>query len=144
MSGFERQEHIARSHPEVWNFFVDYENASKWMPDIVRLEKITDGPVGKGTKFRETRRMGKKEHTVTLEITEFDEGRRYAGTVEEMGIRGTYTYEFEPRGSETEVSLTAEISGRGMAKLMVPLAKRAMVKIDGDQLARLKRAVEHS
>lgn len=144
MAGFERSEHIARPHPQVWNFFVDHANAPKWNPDIVSLEQITDGPVGVGTKFRETRRIGKKKHTVTLEITDFEEGRKYAGTVDAAGIRGTYTYRFEPRGDETEVNLVAEIEGRGLAKLMVPLVKRSMIKQDGAQLERLRNAVEHS
>ena len=144
MAGFERTEHIARPHPKVWDFFVNHDNAMKWNPSIVGLKQITDGPVGVGTKFLETRRVGKKEHTVTLEITDFEEGRKYAGTVDEMGIRGTYTYRFEPRGDETEVHLVAEISGKGFAKLMLPLVKRAMLKQDGAQLERLRDAVEHS
>ena len=144
MAGFERSEHIARPHPQVWDFFVNHDNATKWNPDIVGLRQITDGPVGVGTKFLETRRVGKKEHTVTLEITDFEEGRKYAGTVEAAGIRGTYTYRFEPRGDETEVKLVAEIHGKGIAKLMLPLVKRAMLKSDGAQLERLRDAVEHS
>jgi carbon monoxide dehydrogenase subunit G len=142
MAGFELSERIDRSPGEVWGFFIDQGNLKRWMPDIVRLEKVTDGPVRLGTRYRETRRMGGKEHTVTLEITAFDEGRRYAGTVDEKGVRGTYTYTFEPDGDATRVRMVADVKGRGLMKLMVPMFVGMMKKQDGGQLERLKRALE--
>ena len=144
MSGFELHERINRPHDFVWRYFADTDNVRAWMPDIVRSEKLTDGPVGLGSRFRETRLIDGNEHTVTLEVTEFDEGRRYAGTFEEKGLRATYTYTFTPSGEGTEVPLVADVSGSGFMKLMVPMVRRQMKKLDGDQLTRLKQAIENS
>jgi uncharacterized protein YndB with AHSA1/START domain len=142
MAGFELNERIERPVDEVWRFFVDPLNTREWMPDIVGFQKVTDGPVGLGTRYRETRRMGKGEHTVTLEITAFEERKLYAGTVEEKGVRGTYTYTFAPEGQATRVRMVADVKARGVMKLMLPLFVGMMRKQDGPQLERLKRAVE--
>lgn len=142
MAGFERNETIARRVEDVWGFFVDPKNAQAWMPDIVRLEKETEGPVRLGTRYRETRKMGGREHTATLEITAFEERKLYAGTVEEKGIRGTYTYTFRPEGGATRVHMVADVRARGLMKLMLPLVVGVMKKQDGGQLERLKRALE--
>ncbi len=144
MAGFERSVHIERSPEDVWAFFVDPRNARAWNPEIVEFEPLGDGPVRQGSRFRETRRMGKSQHTATLEITAFEEGRLYAGTVEEKGVRGTYTFELSADGDGTRVDLVAEVTARGMAKLMVPMVVGMMKKQDGDQLERLKAAVEAS
>ena len=142
MAGFDRSEWIDRPPEAVWSSFVDTANATAWMPDIVTLEKVTEGPVGLGTKYRETRRIGRKTPTTTLEVTAFEEGRRYAGTVDEMGVRGTYTYTFHREGDGTRVDLKAEVTSGALMKLMLPIIVGTMKKQDGEQLARLKRAIE--
>ena len=142
MAGFERTVTIARPLAEVWDFFADHSNVQAWMPDIVRLEQLGDGPVGRGTKFNETRKVGKREHTATLEITEFEPRSRYAGTVDQMGVRGTYLYEFEDRDGGTRVHLTATVETRGLMKLMTRFVVKSMEKLDGDHLDRLKTALE--
>jgi ligand-binding SRPBCC domain-containing protein len=144
MAGFERSVRIERPVAEVWAYFVDIANTQAWMPDIVRLEPANDGPLGVGTRYRETRRIKGKEQTATLEITAFEKERLYAGTVEEMGVRGTYTYRFSEDGGATRIDLVAEVQARGLAKLMLPMVVGMMKKQDGDQLARLKAAVERA
>lgn len=142
MAGFELNERIEKPLDDVWRFFVDHENARAWMPDITRLEKMSEGPVRLGTRYRETRKMGGKEHTATLEVTAFEERKVYAGTVEEKGVRGTYTYTFAPEGQATRIRMVADVKARGLMKLMLPMFVRMMKKQDGGQLERLKRALE--
>lgn len=135
-------ERIEKPLGDVWRFFIDHGNTKAWMPDIVRIEKLTEGPARLGTRYQETRKMGGKEHTVALEITAFEEGRIYAGTVEEKGVRGTYTYTFQPEGGATRVRVVADVQAKGLMKLMLPIVVGVMKKQDGGQLQRLKQAIE--
>jgi uncharacterized protein YndB with AHSA1/START domain len=136
MAGFELTERIEKPVDDVWRFFVDHGNARAWMPDIVRLEKVAEGPVRLGTRYRETRKMGGKEHTVTLEVTAVEERKLYAG------VRGTYTYTFAPEGGATRVRMVADVKAKGLMKLMLPMFVGMMKKQDGAQLERLKRALD--
>ena len=48
----------------------DINNFSKSVPDIVKVEFLSDVKLGVGTRFRETRLMKGKEATTELEVTE--------------------------------------------------------------------------
>ena len=43
---------IKRPVREVFDFLADVENNPKWAAEFVEVEKITDGPIGRGTTFR--------------------------------------------------------------------------------------------
>jgi hypothetical protein len=57
--------------------FTDLDGAAERVDGIQKLEKLTDGPVGLGTRFRETRRMFRKEAAEEMEFTAFEPGRSY-------------------------------------------------------------------
>jgi hypothetical protein len=47
----ENKVEIARPIEEVFDFVSDMRNELKWNPDVESMEKITEGPVGLGTRF---------------------------------------------------------------------------------------------
>ena len=55
----------------VFEVISDISNFSKAVPAIVRAEILSEVKSGKGTRFREFRRMGGKEVSAELEVTEF-------------------------------------------------------------------------
>ena len=83
---------------------------------------LTDGPVGPGTKFRETRVMFKREATEEMEVTRYEPGKGYTLECESCGAWFASEFEFSPEGSGTRVDL--EMRSRPltfMAKLMSPI-----------------------
>jgi hypothetical protein len=48
----ENTEVIARSPEDVFDYLADVGNEIAYNPDCVSVERLTDGPVGVGTKFR--------------------------------------------------------------------------------------------
>ena len=61
--------------------------------------------------------------------------------LEAEGFRVEYRYELEPVGERTRVTLIADISASGLKKLMTPVVKRIIEKMDGDHLERLAAAM---
>lgn len=142
MSGFELNTFIARSPGEVFDFLINGENASKIIDSVVSMDKLTEGPVGVGTRYRETRLMKGKEQQTELEIAAFEPGRKYAMKNVTEGITTTYHYHFHPDSGGTRVELICEIEGNGLKKLILPVVASILKKEDGDHLERLKEAVE--
>lgn len=108
----------------VFEVFTDLPGAPGRISSITKLEVLTDGPIGLGTRFRETRLMFKREATETMEITAFDPPRSYTTVANSCGCLYECTFRFAPQGSGTQV--TAEFSWTAQtffARLMAPLGK---------------------
>ncbi len=113
---------VRGSPEEVFDAFTDLEGAPRRIPGIVRIEKLTEGPVGAGTHFRETRIMFRKEATEEMEITEFDRPRGYAVECHSCGCAYRTTFTFRPEGHSTMVeSRTSCRAVSFLAKLFAPL-----------------------
>ncbi len=144
MAGFEMSERIACSPTEVFDFITASENAPRVVPSVKGMVKLTEGLVGVGTRYRETRLMNGKEAHAELEVVEYEPGRRYAVKNLTEGIETVYRYTFhpEPEGGGTRVDLICELKAGGLKKLMLPMVASILKREDGDHLQRLKQALE--
>jgi carbon monoxide dehydrogenase subunit G len=142
MAGFEMSERIARSPQEVFDFITTPDNAAKVVPSVKSMVKLTEGPVGVGTRYRETRLMNGKEAHAELEVVAYEPGQTYAMKNLTEGIETVYRYTFHPEADGTRVDLACEVKASGFKKLMLPLVASILRKEDGDHLQRLKQALE--
>ena len=70
---------FVQAPPEAtFDAFTDLRSAPDRIEAITALEVLGDGPVGVGTRFRETRVVFKREATEEMEITAFDRPNSYA------------------------------------------------------------------
>src|SRR5688572_28224488 len=68
---------IGASRSDVWSAVTDFANAPNRISSIKRVELLTEGPAGKGTRFRETRIMFGKEATETMEVVDWNPPSHY-------------------------------------------------------------------
>ena len=144
MSGFTLTEWIARSPKEVFDFISDSENAPKIGANTKSMVKLTEGPVGVGTRYSETRIMNGKENQSELEIVGFEPGRLYAMKNVTEGVETVYTYTFQEENNGTQVDMVCELSASGVKKLMLPMVSSILKKEDGDHLQKLKMVMEEN
>jgi hypothetical protein len=142
MAGFNMTEWIARTPREVFDFIAASENAPKVVSSVKSMDKLTEGPVGVGTRYRETRMMNGKEAQSELEIVAFEPYQKYSMKNVTEGIETVYHYTFQPEKDGTHIDLVCEVTASGVKKLMVPLVVFILKKEDGDHLQRLKQAME--
>ena len=142
MAGFELNEWIARPPKEVFDFITASDNAPRVVPSVKSMVKLTEGPVGVGTRYRETRLMNGKEAHAELEVVEYEPGQKYAMRNLTEGIETVYRYTFHPEAGGTRVDLVCEVKARGLKKLMLPMVVSVLKRQDGDHLQRLKKTLE--
>lgn len=109
----------------VFDTIAHIENYEKAVPEIVRIERLSDVRTGVGTRFRETRRMGGKEATTELEVTAYVENDR----VRIVGDAGGTVWDtvFEVVAESDCVRLTASMDARPyrlVSRLINPLIAR--------------------
>jgi hypothetical protein len=110
---------VNASPGRTFEVFTDLANTGNIVRGIQKMEILTDGPIGAGTRFRETRVMMGKEATEEMEITIFQPGELFVHEAKSHGCHYISTYRFESVGEATRVSLTFEGRAlRFMAKVM--------------------------
>lgn len=138
---------IAASPAAVFAACSDFEHAAQHIGAITKVEMLTPGPVGKGTKFRETRKMFGKEATETMEVLEFFPNTSYVLGAESCGSRYRTTFTFTPAGGGTDVEFRfsatpltfwAKVAGA----VMMPLMKGVLRKCVMQDLEDIKRRLE--
>lgn len=127
------EETIAAPVQRVFELFTDLAKAPEHIESITKVELLGKGPVGKGTRFRETRIMFGKEATEEMEVTAFDPPRSYRVEAESCGAHYTTIYEFDGGQRETKVTMTTtskpiSLFAKIVGPIMGVMIKGAMVK----------------
>ncbi|MEM8866280.1 MAG: SRPBCC family protein [Planctomycetota bacterium] len=137
---------------QVFALATDLSRAAEYIDGIDQIEILTEGPIGVGTKWRETRTMFGKQATETLDITGFqppldvNSPASYTAECESCGCHFVSEFQFHPAAEGTHVEL--QLTTRPItlfAKLLSPLTALTMgacKKAMEQDLANLKRAAE--
>jgi hypothetical protein len=112
---------ISRPMEEVFDFVADQRNEPRYNPRMVRAEKITDGPVGKGTVFHSAAKSMGRTAEMRIELTGYDRPSRLASrtTMRQGDMDGTLT--FEPAPSGTRMRWSWQVRAKGAVRLLAPL-----------------------
>ena len=135
---------INRPRSEVFAFATDPENIPLYSSNLIEFEQVTEGPVGKGTRNRGSVKVAGKRIDFTVEVVEFDEGRRLASRSVESPIPFELDVSYEDADGGTRVSWHQESPGfKGFfGKLTDPLVNRMYAKDVRSNLEKLKDLLE--
>lgn len=100
--------------------FSDIEGAAPILSGLNKVEILSDGDVGVGTRWRETRKMYGKESTEEMWMTEFDAPNRYVVAAESHGMKYESVYDFTAT-DDGDTHVQSTFSGEPltlMAKIM--------------------------
>jgi hypothetical protein len=88
---------------------------------MVRAEKETAGPIGKGTRFRSAVRSGGRTAEMLIENTGYDRPRLLASTTTMKQMDIAYTLKFEPVADGSRMRWSGEVRPKGGLRLLGPL-----------------------
>jgi hypothetical protein len=142
MKAFEFSELIEAAPGRVFEVISNPSEATKFLENITQSTQLTEGPIGVGTVFRETRLMGGKEASADLTITAYEPDTRVGISTEAEGITVTYRYDLTPEGTGTRLTWLCELEASGLRKMMLPMVAAIMKKEDGGHLQELKTFLE--
>jgi uncharacterized protein YndB with AHSA1/START domain len=135
---------IARSPREVFRYIADAAHLPEWQPDVRRAAFDEPAAVGVGSRGREVRHVMGSDRSVTWEVTDYDLDRRYGVRGVDGPVRAHVTIDLTPTtdGASTYLEYGIDFEGRGIGKLLAPLARKGVRKDLGTTLDRLKRRLE--
>ena len=127
---------------EAFAFIADFANASTWDPGTARSERIDDGPVGVGSRFRLGVRMRGRVVPMEYRITTHEAPRRVVLSGSGSGVRATDEISFSRAGDGTLIEYVAEIHLEGWMRLVEPIVGRAFAKIGRDARDGMERTLD--
>jgi uncharacterized protein YndB with AHSA1/START domain len=136
---------ISRRPEDVFAYVTDPSRFPEWQEAVVSARGKDAGPMREGSRIELTRRMGRREQTMTSELTEYTPPRSYAFRVIDGPVRALGNGRFEPLddGQRTRFTFELDFEGHGIGKVLVPLVvRRQAAKELPESHANLKRQLE--
>lgn len=113
---------VAAPLARVFEVFTEIDKAAERIPAITKLEMLSEGSFGNGTRWRETRLMMKKEATEEMWVTGFNPPNSYTVEAQSHGSLYQTLFEFKEEAGGTQVTWTFDCIAQTFgAKLMAPI-----------------------
>jgi carbon monoxide dehydrogenase subunit G len=131
---------IARPPADVFGYLTDVEKLPDWQSSAVEVR--AEGELRVGTRIREIRNFLGRRAESTLEVIEYDPGRKFSLRVLSGPLPFEVRHALTPEGGGTRLDWVAEADTSRFPKLAVRMmAGTAERQFKGD-LERLKRLLE--
>lgn len=126
----------------VFDYVADQTHEPGYNPRMVRAEKITTGPIGKGTRFRSAVASFGREAEMVTECTGYDRPKMIASTTTMPQAGFTYLLTFEPTAAGTRMRWSGQVQPKGTLRVLRPLVTWMGVRQERRIWASLKRHLE--
>ena len=134
--------HLNRPVEQVFAFLMDTSKLTTWQSNLIKIEKITEGPLRMGSLFQEVRRLGRRESEIQGEITAFEPNKRFeTKTLTKPQVMVSYSFEIEDGGTRLKHKFVMLTSG--LMRLLEPVIASSIKKESEADFETLKRILEN-
>ena len=127
---------------EVFEHLTDPEKEPVWLSSLLEVRFSSEGPLQQGTRITEVRKFLGRRMESTVEVTDFEPQRIFAGRVLSGPVPWEFRYALEPTDGATRLSFRCAYSRLTCSILAEPLVVRTLKKqLEGD-FSTLKEIVE--
>jgi carbon monoxide dehydrogenase subunit G len=142
-----RTEHtvvVERPPDEVFAFLTDVSSVPEWQSGAVEVRQLEPEPsVGVGTKYVQVLKFLGRQFEATIEVTEYEPGRRFSIKTLSGPVPFQVQHTLEPsNGGGTKLRVTLEGEPGGLFKIAEPIVMRNAQRQVANDFATLKRLVE--
>jgi hypothetical protein len=123
-------------------YVTDQDRLAEWNDHVQWAEVVGGGPVGVGARLHQHRRRNGREFDLFFEVTGHDPPRRHVVRGSVFGVETVMSFALEPEGAGTRVTMTADVRGRGLHRLLASAVTSEMRKSTVAALAALRARLE--
>ena len=142
MAGIEGEILIDQPVDVVFDYVADQSNEPQYNPRMVRAEKITPGPVGKGTQFRSAVASMGRTAEMLIECTGYDRPTLLASATTMAQADFSYVLTFEPAAAGTRMRWSGQVRPKGAFRLLGPVITWLGIRQEQRIWASLKQHLE--
>ena len=132
---------IARSAEDVFDYCPDLTREPEWNPKAKRVDKLTDGPVGLGTRY-EAEFL--KANPTMIEFVRFERPVAWESVGRSRRLDATSEGRVTTTEDGARLVIRMGLRAKGTLRLLLPILGRFMHKQEERNLAAIKQALEGS
>jgi uncharacterized protein YndB with AHSA1/START domain len=130
---------IARSPEDVFDYLTDITKELEWNPQTRRVEKLTPGEIGAGTRFDAEWIKG---NPTIVEYVLFERPTAWASIARSRRLDARAEGRVAPTERGSRVVIRTELRPKGLLALLLPVMRRTMRRREEENLARVRTILE--
>jgi dehydrogenase/reductase SDR family protein 12 len=138
---FERR-WVTRPQPEAFEYTADFSNIEDWDPGVVASRKVTEGPIGLGTRFELEVKFGAGTIPMIYEITVYQPDHRVVLVGDGEKLHAVDEITFASQDNMTVIDYTADLTFRNLFRFIRPLMGPVLRRVGKDAVDGLVRALD--
>ncbi len=130
---------VKRPPEEVFDYCSDHSNEPEWNPMMKRIEKLTDGPVGVGTRYAAEFVKGPP---MVMEYTRYERPATWSLTGNSRALTASGSWRVLPTADGAHLVMRVEMELHGLLSLAAPLLRRREQPMFERDLNNIKARIE--
>jgi len=131
---------IALSPEEVFDYCTDLTREPEWNPKAKRVERLTAGPIGLGTRYEAEFLTG---DPMTIELVRFERPTVWDATGRSPRLDAKTEGRVSPTDDGARLVIRMELKPKGTLRLLLPVVARYMHRQEERNLAAIKSGLEN-
>ena len=123
-------------------YVADFVNSQEWDPGVATAERIDDGPVGAGARYRLGVHLAGRVAPMEYEISVFEPPNRVVLVGSGSGVSAVDDIRFQGAGTGTRIDYIADIGLGGGLRLVQPFLGGAFAKIGRNAAGGMRRTLD--
>jgi len=133
---------IHRPVEEVFAYVSDLTHSAEWQAGLLEVRRLTEGPLGVGTRYAFVRQFIGRKMESTNEFVAYEPKRTVRFRIPSGSMPGQGTYLFEATPDGTKLTSRVELEPRGLSRLAEPLIAASLRREIAAGLPVLKELLE--
>jgi uncharacterized protein YndB with AHSA1/START domain len=130
---------ISRPPEDVFDYLTDITKELEWNPRTRRVEKLTSGPIGPGTRFGAEWIKG---NPAIVEYVTFDRPTAWTSVARSRRLDAKGEGRISTTEQGSRVVIATKLRPKGMLALLLPVMRRTMHQREDENLERVKAILE--
>jgi len=127
---------------DAFAYIADFSNSQEWDPGVETAERLDDGTVGVGSRFRLGVHLGSRVAPMEYRISVFERPHRVELIGTGSGVSATDDIRFERAGAGTRIDYTADIRLGGVLRLIQPFLGGAFKNLGRNAVEGMQRTLD--
>ncbi len=129
---------VPRPAEDVFGYLADFSNTAEWDPGVAEATKVTEGPVGVGSRFDLVALFRSRRIPISYVVTLYEPSSRVVLVGSNQNFQGTDDIGVSPEGDGARVDWDVVFEMKGLRKIFQPFLRGTFEKLSTEAMDGLK------